>query len=80
MEDFEKISDENIVWFYRKELKMIDLGARINSLIPKPIRRRLTHLGILEYGKGLDKASGLVLSRKGKEILDSYRHGETGVP
>ena len=76
MERFEEISDENLVWFYREELEMVDLAASITSLIPKPVRRRLMGLGILEYRKGLDKTSGLALSPKGKEILNSYKGNE----
>ena len=72
--DLEELSDENMVWFYREELRKVDRGASITPLIPKPIRRRMIRLGILEYSKGLDKTSGLILSRKGREILDDYKH------
>ena len=76
MERLEEISDENLVWFYREELEMVDLAASITPLIPKPVRRRLMGLGILEYRKGLDRTSGVVLSPKGREILNSYIEGE----
>ena len=74
--DLEELSDENLVWFYREELEMVDLAASITPLIPKPVRRRLMGLRILEYRKGLDKTSGLILSLKGREILNSYKRSE----
>ena len=76
MEHFEEISDENLVWFYREELERVDNGVSAALLIPKPVRRRLMGLGILEYRKGLDRTSGVVLSPKGREILNSYIEGE----
>ena len=76
--DLEELSDKNMLWFYREELEMIDRSAGITSLIPKPVKRRLISLGILEYGKGLDKTSGLVLSQRGREMLDSYEKAKLG--
>ena len=76
MERFEEISDGNLVWFYREELERVDLAASVKTLIPKAVRRRLMGLGILEYRKGLDKRSGLVLSKMGREILNSYKGNE----
>jgi len=73
MEPFEERSVENMVWFYREELERGDRGSRITHLIPKHVMRRLIHRGIIEYARGLEKRSGLVLSPKGREILDSYR-------
>ncbi len=70
----EKLSDENMIWFYRKELRKAIQGASITPLIPKPIRRRMLRLGILEYRKGLDKAFGFILSPRGRKILDDYKH------
>ncbi|MFB0558023.1 MAG: hypothetical protein ACETVY_02790 [Candidatus Bathyarchaeia archaeon] len=69
----EELSDENLVWFYREELEMIDIGDRTTRLIPKPVKRRMISLGILEYRKGLDRTSGVVLSPRGREMLDSYK-------
>jgi hypothetical protein len=73
MERLEEISDENLVLFYREELETIDRGAKIKPLIPKPVRRRLIAPGVVAYGKGLDETSGLVLSPRGRETLDSYK-------
>lgn len=69
----EKLSDENMVWFYREELRKVDLGMSI-TLIPKLIRRRMIRLGILECRRGLDKASGFILSPGGRKILDDYEN------
>ena len=70
----EKLSDENMVWFYREELGKVDRGASIMPLIPKPIRRRMTRLGILERRKGLDKAFGFIISPRGRKILEDYKN------
>lgn len=72
MERLEEISDENLVWFHHEELETIHRGSSITSLIPKPVMRRLIQLGVLEYRKGLDKTSGLALSPRGRETLESY--------
>jgi hypothetical protein len=77
MERLEEVSDENLFWFYREELEMIDRGSS-PKIIPVTSRRRLVRLGILEYGRGLDKTSGLVLTPKGRALLDSYGSGGTG--
>jgi len=69
----EKLSDENMVWFYREELGKVDRGASIMPLIPKPIRRRMLRLGILECRKGLDKVFGFIISPRGRKILDDYK-------
>jgi len=77
MERLEEVSDGNLVWFYREELEMIDRGSS-PKIIPVNARRRLVCLGILEYGRDLDKTSGLVLTPKGRALLDSYGSGGTG--
>ena len=69
----EKLSDENMVWFYREELIKVDRGANIMTLIPKPIRRRMIRLGIIENRKGLDKSFGFIISPRGRKILDDYK-------
>jgi len=79
MERLEEISDENLVLFYREELEMIDRGAKIKPLIPKPVRRRLIQLGVLEHRKDLDRTLGLALSPKGREMLDICLEGAAGV-
>jgi hypothetical protein len=45
----------------------------ITSQIPKSITRSLIVPGMVEYRKGLDKTSDLVLSPKGRKISDSYK-------
>jgi hypothetical protein len=73
MERLEEISDENLVLFYHEELEMIDLGAKIKPLIPKTVKRRLIRLGVLEHRKSLDRTTGIALSPRGREMLDSYK-------
>ena len=70
MESLEDISDENLVWFCRKELERLDDGVSTTILIPIKARRRLIQLGILEYGRG---RGGIILSTIGGETLDSYK-------
>ncbi|GAH26749.1 unnamed protein product, partial [marine sediment metagenome] len=60
-------------WFYREELMKVDRGMSI-TLIPKLIRRRMIRLGILECRRGLDQASGFILSPRGRKILDDYKN------
>ena len=72
MECLEEISDENLVWFHPEELETIDRGSSITSLIPKPVMRRLIAPGIVECRKGLGETSGLALSPRGRETLESY--------
>ena len=79
MERLEEISDENLVLFYRKELEMTDRGASTTPLIPRPVRRRLIRLGVLEHRKDLDRTSGLALSPRGREMLDICLEGAAGV-
>ncbi|MDP2900073.1 MAG: hypothetical protein Q8O47_03810 [Candidatus Bathyarchaeota archaeon] len=73
MERLEEISDENLFWLYHEELETIDRGSSITSPIPKPVTRRLIASGVVEYGKGLDETSGLVLSPRCREMPDSYK-------
>ena len=70
----EKLSDENMVWFYREELRKAIQGASIMPIIPKPIRRRMLRPGILEYRKGLDKVFGVTLNPRVRKILDDYKN------
>ncbi|GAJ07643.1 unnamed protein product, partial [marine sediment metagenome] len=48
--------------------------ASIIPLIPKPIRRRMMRLGLLECRKGLDKAVGFIISPKGRKILADFQN------
>ena len=70
------MSDGNLVWFYREELEKIDTGIRSTLLLPANVRKSFIRMGVLEYRKGLDRTSGVVLSPKGREILNSYIEGE----
>jgi hypothetical protein len=65
--ELEGLSEENVVWFYREELKMIDRGSS-SKIVPVTARRRLIRPGILEHGRGIDKTSGLVLTPKGRTL------------
>jgi len=69
-----ELSDENMVWFYREELRKLDRGVSITLLFPKPVRRRMIRLGILERRRSPDKAFGFILSPRGRKILDDYKN------
>ena len=75
----EELSDEKLVWLYREELETIDRGARTTPLILRPVRRRLIRLGVLEHREDLDRASGLALSPKGREMLYGCLEGAAEV-
>ena len=49
--NFEQISDENLVDFYKKELKMIDLGKPASTFFSESERRRLIKKGILKRSR-----------------------------
>ena len=73
MERLEEIGDENLIWLYHEELETIDRGSSITPLIPKPVTRRLIAPGVVEYGKGLDETSGLVLSPRAGRCQTVYK-------
>ncbi|HUS77633.1 MAG TPA: hypothetical protein VM050_03075 [Patescibacteria group bacterium] len=69
-EELDKKNFENIVLFYRDELKELDDGTRARELFPKGLRRRLLDLGVLVYRRG---RSGLryLLSATTKDLLNN---------
>ena len=46
--NFEQLSDENLVNFYKKELKMIDLGEPASAFFTPSMRKKLTKKGIIK--------------------------------
>ncbi len=49
--NFEQLSDENLVDFYKEELKMIDLGKPASTFFSESERRRLIKKGILRRSR-----------------------------
>ncbi len=49
--NFEQLSDENLVDFYKEELKMIDLGKPASTFFTESERRRLIKKGILKRSR-----------------------------
>ncbi len=49
--NFEQLSNENLVNFYKKELKMIDLGKPASTFFSESERRRLIKKGILRRSR-----------------------------
>jgi hypothetical protein len=54
--NFEQLSDENLVNFYKKELKMIDLGEPASTFFSESERRRLIKKGILRRSRARVKS------------------------
>jgi len=47
---FEKASDENLILFYREEIKRIGEGENATDLLPPRVIRKFLDLGILARG------------------------------
>ncbi len=62
--NLEQLSNENLVNFYKKEFKMIDLGKPASTFFSSSARRRLIKKGILSrtrarVDKGADARSNI---------------------
>lgn len=65
-EPFEKASDENLILFFREEIKKIDEGKKATDLLSLRVTKRLLNLGILVR----TWQNTLILGEKGKYIID----------
>jgi len=63
---FEKASDENLILFYREEIKRIDEGEKATKLLSVRVKRRLLDLGILVR----TWQNTIILGEKGRYIID----------
>jgi len=63
----EKASDENLILFYREEIKRVDEGENATDLFSVRVRRRLLDLGILARGW----QNALILGEKGKILKEN---------
>lgn len=63
---FEKASDENLILFFRREIKRIDEGEKATDLLPNRVTKRLLDLGILVR----TWQNALILGEKGRYIID----------
>ena len=66
---FEKVSDENLILFYREEIKRIDEGENATELLSVRVKRRLLDIGILVRSW----QNTLILGEKGRYIMDIQR-------
>jgi len=66
---FEKVSDENLILFYREEIKRIDEGEKATKLLSPRVTRRLLDLGILVRSW----QNALIIGEKGRYIMDIQR-------
>jgi len=63
---FEKASDENLILFYREEIKRIDEGEKATELLPPRVTKRLLNIGILVR----TWQNTIILGEKGRYIID----------
>ena len=63
---FEKASDQNLILFFREEIKRIDEGEKAKDLLSLRVTKRLLDLGILVR----TWQNKLILGDKGKYIMD----------
>jgi len=63
----EKASDENLILFYREEIKRIDEGENAANLLSVRVTRRLLDLGILKR----TWQNTLILGEKGKILKEN---------
>ena len=68
VELFEKTSDENLILFYREEIKRIDEGEKAKDLLSIRVTRRLLDLGILVR----TWQNALILGEKGKILKETF--------
>ena len=66
---FEKVSDDNLILFYREEIKRIDEGEKATELLSLRVTRRLLDLGVLVRSW----RNKLILGEKGRYIMDIQR-------
>ena len=66
-EFFEKASDENLILFYREEIKRIDEGENPTAVLSVRVTKRFLELGILERSW----RNTLILGEKGRYIAAS---------
>ena len=63
---FEKASDENLIQFFRGEIKRIDEGEKATDLLSLRVIKRFLDLGILVRSC----QNELILGEKGRYIMD----------
>jgi len=63
---FEKVSDENLILFFREEIKRIDEGENAVNLLSPRVTRRFLDLGVLVR----TWQNTLILGEKGRYIID----------
>ncbi len=62
-ENLEKISDDNLVNFYRPELILIGKGGKATAILPEAVVKKFFVMGLF------DKKVAYSLSHKGWEII-----------
>lgn len=68
-EPFEKISDDNLILFYREEIKRIDDGENAVTILTPRVTKRFLDIGILARSW----QNTLILGEKGRYIMDRQR-------
>jgi len=67
--NWEKLSTENMIVYYRDELKLISEGTRAHTLLSKSLIKRLLDKQILINGRGRRAGRTVTLSEKGKRLI-----------
>ena len=71
MKKLDEQSNENMLVFYEKEMRLVSEGLSPSSFLTKPLIKRFVELGILERSWKLDEQREeyrrVTLSQKGKE-------------
>jgi len=71
-ENLAKISDENLVAFFERELRAIGEGQSATSVFNSSIIKSFTRFGILKTSTWRGRGSKyLVLTDKGRDLLES---------
>lgn len=69
LEEFERISTENMIIHYADELREIAKGIPAHSLLGRPLINRLIQMNILENYTRPSRGRGLTLSNKGRALI-----------
>ncbi len=67
--EWDRLSTENMIFYYRDELVKIAGGERANKFLSKSLIIKLRELNVLTEYKGKRSGRVVTLSRKGRQII-----------
>ena len=66
-----RLSDDNLVYFYEPELRLIAAGTKASTILNGNIRKSLIRLGILIAAEWKGRGHrGLILSDQARDLLE----------